>query len=642
MRGLIILKGRKKRALLLLCIPLLVTACSLKKQTPVAAEGTIDLSGWDFERDGAVDLKGTWLLVRNRLLLPNDSFNAGDFFDSEKGEGEGIAVPGKWNNRLEIFSGRCPGDGVGTYLLRIKNIDLSSLSEPSLLMRNISSAYRLYILPSQKIKVKEPMKPHAEGGAIGLSREETRPGRIQSLVLFDAPSRETVLLLQVANFHHYYGGIFKNISLGNRSSLDRRIHYKVAIVYFTLGVFIIMGLYYGQFFLQRRREYSSCIIALLCLVFAVRLLVSSGFLYELNYNSSPFLFEIFLKVDIITFFAGVPLFYRYFWLLFPEEFSICLRNSIWIFAICVLVPVLLLPFRKSFMIVELFFMLSLILVGYFFIAMIQAIRHGRPLAWQSLAGLIFLISAVIPDFLSLQNLVMVPSFITYGTASYGLLGFIFIQNSIFSKRFTEAQRKAEELNVSLEQRVQERTADLETVIQYMADANVMLSDLSIMDGLTGLKNRSFFNERIQKDWNNALRVKTNLSLLMLDIDHFKNINDTRGHQAGDECLKQIARIIRNNIHRPTDSVSRYGGEEFAVTLNGTDSSGARHVAEWIRKEIESTVFVVEEKEITMTISIGVASMVPEEKDTSALLVAEADKALYRAKAQGRNRVITAD
>ncbi len=642
MKELNFIEGRKRGTLLLLCIPLLAAACTLKKQMPAAVEGTIDLAGWDFERDGALDLKGKWILVRDRLLPPDDSFNAGDFFDSEKGEGEVIDVAGKWNNDLDVFSGRCPGDGVGTYLLKIKNIKTSSFTEPALLVRNVSSAYRLYILPSRKINAKVEKKPYAECGTIGLSREETRPGRSHSLIVFEKPSKEIVIILQVANFHHYFGGIFKNISLGNRSSLDQWIYFRIALVYFTLGVFIIMGLYYGQFFFQRRREYSSCVIALLCLVFAVRLLVSSGFIYELNYNSSPFLFDIFLKIDVLTFFAGIPLFYHYFWLLFPEEFSIRLRNIIWILAISFLVPVLLLPFRKSFIIVELVFILSLIMIGYFFIAMFRAIRHGRPVAWQSLAGLIFLVSAVIPDFVAMQNLVMVPSFVVYGTASYGLLGFIFIQNSILSKRFTEAQRKAEELNVSLEQRVQERTVDLETVIQYMADANVMLTGLSIMDGLTGLKNRSFFNGRIQKNWNHALRVKMNLSLLMIDIDFFKKINDTRGHQAGDECLKQVARIIMNNIHRPMDSVSRYGGEEFAVTLNGTDLSGARHVAEWIRKEIESTVFMVEEKEIAMTVSIGVASMIPGEIDNSDLLVASADKALYRAKAGGRNCVIAAE
>lgn len=125
---------------------------------------------------------------------------------------------------------------------------------------------------------------------------------------------------------------------------------------------------------------------------------------------------------------------------------------------------------------------------------------------------------------------------------------------------------------------------------------------------------------------------------MIDIDHFKQINDTHGHVIGDACLKRVATIIRETARRPTDEVFRYGGEEFAVLLTATEVLGAEHIAEVIRFRIEAEKITINDKRIPITVSIGVAATIPEAGDVSDTLIINADGALYKAKESGRNRV----
>lgn len=164
--------------------------------------------------------------------------------------------------------------------------------------------------------------------------------------------------------------------------------------------------------------------------------------------------------------------------------------------------------------------------------------------------------------------------------------------------------------------------------------------LSETDGLTGLYNARFFYDRVETEITRSRRYGHALSLLMLDIDHFKKFNDTYGHLGGDEALKHLARILREES-RATDIVARYGGEEFGVVLPETDGENAQKLAERIRHAVESQPFDLDllKREASLTISIGVATM-PEDLARAEDLVRLADKALYRAKQGGRNRVST--
>jgi len=178
----------------------------------------------------------------------------------------------------------------------------------------------------------------------------------------------------------------------------------------------------------------------------------------------------------------------------------------------------------------------------------------------------------------------------------------------------------------------------------LREANAQLKQLSLHDALTGLPNRRQFDQTLEMEWNRALRNRRPLSLLILDVDCFKALNDLRGHQAGDECLQRIAVALHLSLRRAGEIAARYGGEEFAAILPDADISSAASVAETMRQEVLALEIPHEASlvERFVTISIGVAAMHPDAAQPPAALIAAADEALYRAKRGGRNRVEFAD
>ena len=175
----------------------------------------------------------------------------------------------------------------------------------------------------------------------------------------------------------------------------------------------------------------------------------------------------------------------------------------------------------------------------------------------------------------------------------------------------------------------------------IAVENSRLYRMATLDRMTGLFVHHYFQERLIEEIKRSERTGTPLTLLMADLDHFKNVNDTYGHQQGDIILKGTASIIHQNI-RGFDIASRYGGEEFAIILTETDLAAADAIAERLRKKIEDAVYKNGEKNIKVTISIGLAQY-NHKKDKNAIdLIKRADTVLYAAKAQGRNRIIKSE
>jgi two-component system, chemotaxis family, response regulator WspR len=168
--------------------------------------------------------------------------------------------------------------------------------------------------------------------------------------------------------------------------------------------------------------------------------------------------------------------------------------------------------------------------------------------------------------------------------------------------------------------------------------------LSGADALTELANRRLFDETLEREWDRAGRTRQPLAIILADIDRFKAHNDTYGHQAGDECIRQVAAVLKRGVRQPSDLVARYGGEEFAVILPSADVAGAAVVAERMRRDVESLKLAHVNNVVghDVTVSLGVAVMVPDTSASISALVAAADEALYRAKAVGRNQVIVAD
>jgi diguanylate cyclase (GGDEF)-like protein/PAS domain S-box-containing protein len=175
----------------------------------------------------------------------------------------------------------------------------------------------------------------------------------------------------------------------------------------------------------------------------------------------------------------------------------------------------------------------------------------------------------------------------------------------------------------------------------LLDLQKELEDLSFKDGLTGVANRRMFDSILEVEWANAKRNQQPLSLILLDIDYFKQYNDAYGHIQGDDCLKRVAKTLSSSATRSKDFIARFGGEEFVLVLPETDEKAAKKVAERCRKLIFKEQIPHESSLVShvLTISIGVASIIPGHEDEALRFVEEVDRRLYMAKENGRNRIV---
>lgn len=209
--------------------------------------------------------------------------------------------------------------------------------------------------------------------------------------------------------------------------------------------------------------------------------------------------------------------------------------------------------------------------------------------------------------------------VTVGDAE--LIGLLYVENNQSTHTFTE--RRVETLEI----------------ICLSVAGRLELSRKAIMDSLTGLYNRAYFQSALRKELALARRKQRPVSLVMIDIDHFKRVNDTYGHQMGDAVLQYVARTLKESC-RESDVVARYGGEEMAVILTETSPEQALEVAERIRQSLAAQPFVKGERQIAVTASLGIATNTPERQEPESMIKA-ADEALYRSKEDGRNRVTAA-
>ncbi len=227
------------------------------------------------------------------------------------------------------------------------------------------------------------------------------------------------------------------------------------------------------------------------------------------------------------------------------------------------------------------------------------VDHGRPvLLGLALAGLSLL---VIRQHFELATSFIVASFLVYG-----------VRSAVLQNQFVQSQTELEK-------------------------ARDRLEHLALLDGLTGVANRRCFDQRLVTEWRRALRTHLPLSLLLIDIDRFKNLNDTYGHLVGDECLIEVAHALSAVLNRPADLLARYGGEEFVALLPETDEPGARNVALRMQRALrEKDPHPALKRPVT--VSIGGTTWESTPDSTAEQMVEAADRALYQAKENGRNRI----
>tara|TARA_R100000306_G_scaffold62537_1_gene72679 strand:- start:21465 stop:23297 length:1833 start_codon:yes stop_codon:yes gene_type:complete len=292
---------------------------------------------------------------------------------------------------------------------------------------------------------------------------------------------------------------------------------------------------------------------------------------------------------------------------------------------------------------------SILLISYY--VWLQSKRQYAALF--ALAWTMFLFGVLC---LALNKFGLLPrTFVTEYAAQFGSALEIILLSYALAERLHEANRqgfkaelKARTANEALlaeqqrhslllETTVAERTEALEHALQQVQSLNVELRELSTTDTLTGLRNRRHMDDILQREFLRASRNQSELSLILFDIDHFKSVNDSCGHLAGDQCLQALATAIVPLLRRPPDEICRYGGEEFLIILPETSCEGAIIVAEKIRQRVASLSITTEAGPLQLTISLGVSCFEAGQTPNASLLLRQADEALYRAKTGGRNQ-----
>lgn len=235
--------------------------------------------------------------------------------------------------------------------------------------------------------------------------------------------------------------------------------------------------------------------------------------------------------------------------------------------------------------------------------------------------------------------VLPPWYETRWAYALSLLAAVAILLLVIRMRTSALRRRAERLQA----RVELKTAELQETVKLLEAANTQLEALSLEDDLTAIANRRYFERALADEWNRARRREQPLALILLDLDHFKDLNDRRGHPAGDDCLRRVGAFLSETVRRSGEVVARYGGEEFAILLPGVDGENAIRVAETLREGIERLAIpyaIGSARRVTA--SCGVAAITPGGDIAAGHLVASADRALYAAKHSGRNCVRVAD
>jgi diguanylate cyclase len=267
-------------------------------------------------------------------------------------------------------------------------------------------------------------------------------------------------------------------------------------------------------------------------------------------------------------------------------------------------------------------------------------KNIRLAKYYTLSWLPLLVGGII---LTLSNLLIIPSnMLTKNVVFIGSVLEVFLLSLSLGEKLNEEKKRRIEAEQKALKIKEKQSEELNLMVKMrttqLQQANKKLKVISETDALTGLFNRRYLDEQLSNIFLYGISEQITIAIIMLDIDHFKSFNDTHGHQAGDECLKHVAELLKGKSKKHEIISGRLGGEEFALLLSGVNDDSAYKIAQEIVTSLASSDFLYNESKLPVTISAGVALLIPENVNQVPLLLSQADEALYKAKSNGRNRV----
>jgi len=547
-----------KKSLLLLLLLSYCTKTNHEKILPKASKGVLDLRNWDFEKNGNLYLDGDWEFHWKKFLSSKDFHDAEKIDSTEQDNIDFISVPSSWENHNVAPKGNpaqiIDGNGYATYRLKFLTNQTRGLS---LHLQSMGTAYKLFINGTLMTQV----------GQIGTTIDTSKPEyKVHTVRVPEWKSGEYEIIIQISNFNYKQGGIWYPISIGRDSDINSTREKNLFIDLFLTGSLLIMGLYHFGLFSVKRKDSSALWFGVICLLIAVRtLLTGECYLYTLFPHFS---FNLGIKMEYGAFYLAVPFFLLYLREIFPVHTP---KIPLYLIQGCsylLLIPVLIFPpqiFTHAIQLMHIVTLLAVALGLYIFVRSIISRHEG---AKSFLLGSLVMVLSIVNDVLHTSLIIHTGHFFPIG-----LFIFIFSQAYLLSVRFAKAFTQVEELSVSLESKVIERTKQLEQAKQ-LVEAEHEKSEKLLLNILP---------EEVALELKERGQVRPvyfdNASILFTDFEGFtqiaKKLSPQDLVQELDSCFTQFDKIIEDNslekLKTIGDSYMCAGGIPRASATHAIDS-----------------------------------------------------------------------
>lgn len=442
------------------------------------------------------------------------------------------------------------------------------------------------------------------------------------IAIFQAQKPETEVVIQVSNYEAHLTGVWQKTIFGRYEHINTYENWLNISDAFVIGAIAFLSVYMWVMYFVLRQDKAIFYFAAACTFVTIKSLLAGQ---QIGFEAYEFLsYGLGMRIAYLMIPAILCAFIAFAGKCFPNEIKPLYLKVGYVLSGMEALVIVLTPqhvYMGTFLGYQLFIMLS---CGLLIFWVIQAIKNKREGSMIYLIGFSLFFLFAINDLLYSMLLVKTGYYL-----SFGLLILIMSQATIVAIHFLRALKTEEYLSSHLENVVLERTRELES------EKN-RFETLSKVDSLTLLYNKGYLTEVLNYEFEGFKRYQSSLAVMMLDLDHFKTVNDTYGHVVGDEVLKQVADTLRQNSRR-ADIIGRFGGEEFLIIMRFTELEDAITHAEHLRDRISQLRFITEKGAFAVTSSFGVTVANHNMQDEKELLQLS-DEALYLAKSNGRNRV----
>ncbi|MAM87234.1 MAG: hypothetical protein CME36_07995 [unclassified Hahellaceae] len=595
-------------------------SAAVESERPLAQAGIIDLTDYPLGTSELLPLDGEWLFLFGEFADPNEPF--------PHDRAHTVVVPDSWNF-YELDGEAVPVMGYTSYYLKLE-LPESLTGKLGLRIPNEGPGYALYINGSLAKQI----------GVPGTTEASSTPQYGTASISLPEDAQTVELLFHVSNFSYNWAGLWYSVELGFADTVHQQRNADIYWDFFVAGIFCVTALFHLSFWLMRRNDWLSLAYVAVTVLALARTVSTGETIMLFLFPDLPF--SILMKLEYGSFYALTAASMLFTKFAFPAETDPRAARLVVGLGCAGFLFVVFTPIVWFAELVTFYQLLSLVAILYFVYIAIKAIHNNRDGAKLIVFGWSTFFIFILNDILYAKLIIQTGYWLDIGLCVMILSQSILInsrfvntskQNKMLLRTVEKRNLALNDLTHNLELKVQQRTQELQTAMEE-------IETLAMTDELTGLSNRRAFLQLTHYEQSRVQRYPSLFCIGLIDIDNFKSVNDTFGHDVGDEVLKTVARTIRKAT-RPQDKVARWGGEEFIILFPKTSRDDVIHVAERVRRLIAETPVAVGEVAIQPTITMGVAGS--EEKETIQELIQLADARLYYGKHHGKNRVcITVD